>query len=375
MTAEGSSPADLARLAAIVEESDDAIIAKDLNGIVVAWNRAAERLFGYAATEMIGRPITLIFPPELVGEEAAILAQIARGERIDHYATERLCKDGRTVRVEVTVSPLRDAAGKVIGASKIVRDMTERDARERHIAELQAELAHVQRLNELGQLVSALVHEVNQPLTAITNYTSACRRLTAAGNLKGVEQALARIEDQTGRTRDIVQRIRNFVSKRQPELRPENLCEVVEEAIALTRASTRDGILKLVAQVDASAAVLIDRVQVQQVLFNLLRNGIEAMQGQSKREITVTAIPGDGDMVEISVADCGPGLPEAVRDKLFQPFVTTKRDGMGVGLSVCRTIVEAHSGQLWADAGDTGGAVFRFTLRATAEASVVVRTV
>lgn len=128
--------------------------------------------------------------------------------------------------------------------------------------------------------------------------------------------------------------------------------------------SMRDEILKLTAQVVGSAAVLMDRVQVQQVLFNLLRNGIEAMQDQPDREIVVTASPCEGGMIEVSVADCGPGLPEAVRDELFQPFVTTKPDWMGVGLSVCRTIVEAHSGQLWADAGDSRGAVFRFTLPA-----------
>ena len=360
-------PVDLARLAAIVEASDDAIIAKDLHGVVFAWNRAAERLFGYAAAEMLGQPITLIFPPERISEEAAILERIGRGERIDHYTTQRRCKDGRIIRVAMTVSPIRDADGRVVGASKIIRDLTASDARERHIAELQAELAHVQRLNELGQLVSALVHEVNQPLTAITNYVSACRRLATAGNLKGVEQGLERIEGQTHRTREIVRRICDFVSKRQPEFRPEKLSQVVDEAVALTQASLRDDTLNLITQVDTAAAVLIDRVQVQQVLFNLLRNGIEAMQCQLERQIVVAANPFAGDMVVISVADSGPGLPEVVRDKLFQPFVTTKSDGMGVGLSVCRTIVEAHGGQLWADAGDTGGAVFRFTLPTAAE--------
>ena len=362
MIAEVTNPAELARLAAIVEASDDAIIAKDLNGIVFAWNSAAERLFGYSAAEMLGQPITLIFPPERISEEAAILVQIGRGERLEHYTTHRRCKDGRIIRVEVSVSPIRDGDGRVVGASKIIRDLTERDARERHIQELQAELAHVQRLNELGQLVSALVHEVNQPLTAITNYLGACRRLAAAGNLSGVEQALYRIEGQAARTRSIVQRIRDFVTKRQTEFRAENLSQVVDEAIALARASLRDDALRLITQVDTSAAVLIDRVQVQQVLFNLLRNGIEAMQDQPDREIVVTAGARDGDMVEVSVADSGPGLPTAVRDRLFEPFVTTKPDGMGVGLSVCRTIVEAHGGRLWEEAPATGGSLFRFTL-------------
>lgn len=362
MTAGTQHPAEQARLAAIVESSEDPIIAKDTRGIVFAWNRAAERLFGYAAAEIIGQPITLIFPDDRIAEEAAILDRIGRGERIDRYVTERRCKDGRILRVSVTVSPIRDAEGRVVGASKIVRDLTEQDAREQRIRDLQAELLHVQRLCELGQLVSALVHEVNQPLTAISNYVGACRRLAGAGNQQGLVVALDRIEGQTNRTREIVQRIRDFVSKRRPEFRLESLSQVVDEAIALTRASTRDKTLKLTQQVAPALSVRVDRVQVQQVLFNLMRNGIEAMQDQPDREMVVAASPAEDGMVEISVADCGPGLPPEVKDKLFQPFVTTKPEGMGVGLSVCRTIVEAHSGRLWADSGQRRGALFRFTL-------------
>ena len=297
-------------------------------------------------------------------EEAAILERVCRGERIDHYITERRRKDGQIIRVAVTISPLRDSAGRTLGASKIVRDLTEHDTHEQRVRELQAELVHVQRLSEMGQFISALVHEVNQPLTAISNYLGACRRLAASGNQAGLDLALDRIEGQAQRTRDIVQRIRNFVRKRQVSLRPENLSEVVDEAIALARVIEPDEGLKLSVSVDRDALVHIDRIQVQQVLFNLLRNGIEAMQGQASREIVVAAGPGDAGMIEISVADSGPGLSPAVRDKLFQPFVTTKAEGMGMGLSVCRTIVEAHAGQMWAEADCSGGAVFRFTLRA-----------
>lgn len=357
---------DQARLAAIVESSDDAIVAKDLHGMVLAWNRAAERLFGYTAAEMIGHPITVIFPNDRMTEEAGILEKVGRGERIEHYITERRRKDGQIIRVSVTISPLRDDAGKIVGASKIVRDLTESDAHEQRIRELRAELVHVQRLSEMGQFISALVHEVNQPLTAISNYIGACRRLAAAGNQAGFELALDRIEGQTQRTRDVVQRIRDFVSKRQVALRPENLSRVVDEAIALARVSAPDEGLKLSVSIAPDALVYVDRIQVQQVLFNLLRNGIEAMQGLTSREIVVKASPDAAGMIEVSVADSGPGLSPVVRDKLFQPFVTTKAEGMGMGLSVCRTIVEAHSGRMWADPDGSGGAVFRFTLRAAA---------
>jgi two-component system, LuxR family, sensor kinase FixL len=359
-----ANQAEKARLAAIVDSSDDAIIGKDLNGVVFAWNGAAERLFGYTASEMLGQPLTVIFPPDRVEEEAFILGQIARGERVEHYETMRRCKDGRIIKVSAMVSPIRDARGRIIGASKILRDLTDRDARDRRIQHLQAELAHVQRLTELGQVVSTLVHEVNQPITAIRNYLGACRRLAATGNEKGVQAALERIEDQAKRTSEIVQRIRDFVTKRDVQMRPEDLSHVIDEAVARTRSSLRADPPTLTVQVDPTEPhAEIDRVQVQQVLFNLLRNGIEAMQDQPRRELMVATKKAQGGMVEISVADTGPGLPDEVRERLFQPFVTTKPNGMGVGLSVCQGIVQLHGGRLWADDNIGGGTVFRFTVR------------
>jgi two-component system, LuxR family, sensor kinase FixL len=267
-----------ARLAAIVESSDDAIIAKDLNGVILSWNSAAERLFGYTASEVFGRPITIIFPPDRLEEEAEILDRIGRGERVDHYETARRHKDGQIINVSVTASPIRDASGKITGVSTIMRDLTGRNIRDQRILELQAELVHVQRLNELGQVVSTLVHEVNQPLTAISNYVNACRRLIKTGDQERIQSVLQRITDQTNRTRGIVERLRDFVKKRDVQMRAEQLSQVIEEAIALTRASVRDGGLRFTVKTDPPGVqVEIDRVQVQQVLFNLLRNAIEAM--------------------------------------------------------------------------------------------------
>ena len=249
--------------------------------------------------------------------------------------------------------------------SKILRDLTDRDARERRIQELQLELAQVQRLTELGQVVTTLVHEVNQPITAIRNYLGALRRLGATGNQKGVQTALERIEDQTKRASEIIQRIRDFVIRRDVQMQAEDLSLVIDEAVVLIRASLTDDVPMLTVQVDpAEPHVEIDKVQVQQVLFNLMRNGIEAMQDQPRRELMVATKGARGGMVEISVADSGPGLPDDVRSRLFQPFVTTKPTGMGVGLSVCQGIVQLHGGRLWADdAMAGGGTVFRFTVR------------
>jgi two-component system, LuxR family, sensor kinase FixL len=360
--------AAISRLAAITESSDDAIIAKNLHGVILSWNNGAERLFGYAAAEVIGQPITLIFPPDRVEEESTLLDRIRRGESVEHHETARRCKDGRIISVSATISPIRDARGEIIGASKILRDLTGRNLRDRRIQALQADLAHLQRLTELGQVVSTLVHEVNQPLTAISNYVNACRRLTAFGKREQIAAALERIADQTERTREIVQRIRDFANKRDVQMRTENLSHVIDEAIALTRASVRDDGLALTAEVEpVDLKVEIDRVQVQQVLFNLLRNGIEAMQDQPRRELVVAIDGVQGGMVEIRVADTGPGLPDEVRKRLFEPFVTTKANGMGVGLSVCRAIVEAHQGQLWADDNPGGGMAFHFTIRHAGE--------
>jgi two-component system sensor kinase FixL len=354
-------------LAAIVAHSEDAIIAKNLEGVVTGWNAAAERLFGYSSAEMLGRPLTVIFPASRLHEETMILDRIARGERVDHYETERQHRNGRIFPVSVTVSPIRGADGKLVGASNITRDLTEREANERRVRELQSELVHVQRLSELGQFVSALVHEVNQPLTAITNYVNACRRLAATGNSPAIVTALERLGDQTQRMRNVVQRIRDFVKKRDIEVRAENLAEVVREAVELTRDSARGEDFDVTTDVHPALRVEVDRVQVQQVLFNILRNGIEAMQGQPRREINIAVRPSDSAMVQVSVADSGPGLSDEVQRRLFQPFVTTKPNGMGVGLSVCRTIIEAHGGRLWAESAVHAGAVFRFTLKASAE--------
>jgi two-component system, LuxR family, sensor kinase FixL len=352
------------RLAAIVESSDDPIISKDLRGIVTSWNRAAERLFGYRAGEMIGQPITTIFPLDRIDEEATFLSRVARGEQVEHYETVRRHKDGHAISVSVTISPIRDTHGSIIGASKIIHDLTERDARERRIQELQTELAHVQRLTELGQIVSALVHEVNQPLTAIGNYVSACRRLLTAEKPEQVQKALQQVARQTDRAFQIVQRIRDFVKKGNGQVRAEALPQAIEEILLLTQASVRQEGLRVTTELDPAARLAeIDKVRVQQVLFNLMRNSIEAMQGQRKRELSVTTRSADDDMVEISVADIGPGLPNEVREKLFQPFVTTKANGMGVGLSVCHAIVEAHGGRLWVEENPAGGTVFRFTVR------------
>ncbi len=364
----------LRRLAAIFESSNDAIIGEDLNGIVTHWNRAAETQFGYSAEEVVGRPIKVLFPPDRAEEEAGILQRIRLGQQVTHYETVRRRKDGSTFPVSVTVSPMRDDFGMIIGASKILRDLSERDDRAQRLRDAQAELFHVRRLTELGQLLSALVHEVNQPLAAIGNYSGATKRLLTAGNIAAAQTILQKIVEQTERAHLIIQRLRNFVKKGDSEQRPEYLPALIQEGVALTTVSFKTEQLVVQMKLDPELPLVVaDRVQIQQVLFNLLRNALEAMEQSARREIVITTGPSGADRVEVGVADTGPGLPPQVRANLFQPFVTTKESGMGVGLSICHSIVEGHGGRLWADDNPGGGTTFRFTLARAPQADAITR--
>ena len=478
-------------LEAVAAAMDDAIVGKDLDGCVTFWNARAEALFGYAAGEIIGRTITLIIPPDRIAEEATILERVRRGEKIARFETRRRHQDGRIIPVSLTISPLRDAQGRIVGVCKVardlseaerasreidrrgallgsiletvpdalvviderglihsfsaaaerlfgwtaaevlgrnvsllmpapyreehdsylgrylatgerriigigrvvtgqrkdgsifpmelavgevvlpgtrlftgfVRDLTERQDRERRLAEVRSELIHVSRLSELGQMVSALAHEVNQPLTAMGNYLSGARRLFAGGNVEGGLQAMERMAEQSERARQIIQRLRDFARKRETQRRVENLARTIEEASGLALVGVGSGVrLEIDLAADAVEA-FIDKVQIQQVLLNLMRNAVEAMADGERREIAVSTSRA-GERIAIRVADSGPGLPEQVRARLFEPFVTTKPDGMGVGLSICRTIVEAHGGELAAEDREGGGTIFAFSVPA-----------
>jgi signal transduction histidine kinase len=252
----------------------------------------------------------------------------------------------------------------------------ETSVREQRLREVQAELIHVSRLTELGQMVSGLAHEVNQPLTAVGSYVRAGRRLVVAGDAAKADEALQKAADQVTRASQVIQRLRQFVKKADGQHDSEDVRQTIEEAAALALLGAEGRGVQLAMDFAADLpAVLIDKVQIQQVLLNLMRNAVEAMHGSSRRELRISTRMSSDDQVEVSVADSGPGLPEVVREKLFQPFVTTKPSGMGVGLSICRGIVEAHGGRMWLADRPGGGADFRFTLPvAGADAGRLERT-
>jgi two-component system, LuxR family, sensor kinase FixL len=273
-------------------------------------------------------------------------------------------KDGETFPMELQVGEFTFAGGRYF--TGFVRDLTERRGAERRIQDLQAELLHASRLSVMGQMASTMAHELNQPLTAVTNYLEAGRQLLATG-LGGPERVSEMMEKaiaQAQRAGDVIRRLRGFVSKGETERRIQNLNQLVEEALALALVGARQRGVRASLELDHTLPpVLVDHVQIQQVVLNLVRNAVEAMEQVQRRELTIgTRAIAEQGMAEVIVADTGPGIAPELADRLFQPFVTTKATGMGLGLSICREIVEAHHGRLTAAPGSSGGTVFRVTL-------------
>jgi two-component system sensor kinase FixL len=486
---------ELNRLAAIVTSSDDAIIAKTMDGIVTDWNQGAEEIFGYRAGEMIGRPLAVLLPADRAGEEEMILSRLRRGEPIRHFETRRRRKDGEIIDVSVTVSPLRDETGALVGASHVarditagqraqaalrereahlqsvldtipdamividpqgliqsfsatavrlfgygeqevagrnvsmlmpspyreqhdsylarylatgerhiigtgrlvvgqrkdgttfpmelavgemrsgnrrfftgfVRDLTERQETQKRLQDLQSELVFMGRFTALGEMASALAHELNQPLTAATAYLNGARRLLDAGgspNLASIREAVDSAASQALRAGQIIKRLREFVARGESDQRLEDLPKLLEEASALAMVGARESGVRIAFHFDPLAPqALADKIQIQQVLLNLIRNAMEAMQGSPRRELTLSTRRVEDGMVRIDVADTGEGIAPEIAAHLFQPFVTSKKTGMGVGLSISRTIVENHGGRIWAEARPGGGTIFFLTLR------------
>jgi two-component system, LuxR family, sensor kinase FixL len=239
------------------------------------------------------------------------------------------------------------------------------------LQELQSELIHISRLTAMGEMASTLAHELNQPLSAIVNYLKGSRRMLEANEDERsarVRDALDKAADQGLRAGQIIRRLREFVARGETERRVESVKKLVEEASALALVGAKDRGIRVQFQLDRSIdLVLADRVQIQQVLLNLIRNAIDAMEESQRRELTISVGAAADDMVAISVADSGCGIPADMMDRLFQPFVTSKRHGMGVGLSISRSIVEAHGGKIEVEQNPGCGTTFRMTLPAVSQ--------
>ena len=333
-----------------------------------AFNPAAERQFGWRAADVVGENVKMLMPSPYRQEHDGYIARyLSTGER-QIIGVGRVVagqrRDGSTFPMELSVDEvLSDEGRSFVG---FIRDLTERQRTEARLQDLQAELTHISRLTAMGEMASALAHELNQPLTAIANYLTGTKRLIDRGEIdaKVISGALDKASEQALRAGDIIRRLRSFVSPGESERAVERVTKLVEEASALGLVGAKEKNVQVTFRIDPAAdLVLADRVQIQQVLVNLIRNAVEAMEGAARRELTVRSTSGDEGMIDISVSDTGSGIDPAMMRNLFQSFFTTKAQGMGVGLSVCRTIVEAHGGRIWAEPNEGGGTVFHFTLQ------------
>ena len=362
-----------AHLKSILDTVPDAMIVIDERGIVHSFSSAAERLFGYTPAEVLGTNIKRLMPtPYRENHDSYLERYLRTGERriigIGRLVVgER--KDGSTFPMELAVGEMRSSNQRFF--TGFIRDLTERQQTEARLQELQSELVHISRLTAMGEMASALAHELNQPLSAIANYMKGSRRMLEGGTDDRsalLRDAMDKAAEQALRAGQIIRRLRDFVARGESERRVESVKKLVEEASALALVGAKDQGVRVRFQFDPSVdLVLADKVQIQQVLLNLLRNAVEAMEGSPTRELLISTASDKDGMIAISVTDTGPGIAPEMTSQLFQPFVTNKRHGMGVGLSISRTIVEAHGGQIEVEPNPVGGTIFRFTLRAVTQ--------
>jgi two-component system, LuxR family, sensor kinase FixL len=355
-------------LQTIYDTSPDAIIVIDEDGIVLSFNKMAERLFAFAASEVVGHNIKMLMPPYFAKEHDGYMEHYRRtGQRriigIGRIVTGQR-KDGSVFPMELSIGEAKTETGRFF--TGFVRDLTERQQFEQRVHELQEELIHAARLASLGEIVSMVAHEVNQPLSATGTYLEVARELLSreaeadrARGLKAIDQAATQVR----RAGDTVRRIRDFARKKTPEIASEDVNRLIEEANAIAAVGSKARNIRTTFDLSPDRPrAEVDRIQIQQVVMNLVRNAIDALEHSHRREIVLQSGIAPHGRVEIAVHDSGSGVSSEVAKQIFTPFVTSKKDGTGLGLAICRTIIEAHGGELWVDKSPLGGAAFRFTL-------------
>lgn len=364
-----SISARAAHFQSIFDTIPDAVVVIDEKGTIQSFNAMAERLFGYSAAEAVGNNVSTLMPsPYREEHDGYIKRYLENTDRRDgtiNQVAAGQTKNGSTFPIEITIGEMSSGTKRFF--TGFIRDLTERQKTETRLQELQSELVHVSRLTAMGEMASALAHELNQPLSAIANYLKGSRRLLDGSADKPaaiVRDALDQAGNQALRAGQIIRRLRNFVARGESERRVENVTKLVQEAASLALVGARENGVRVAFNFDQqSQFVLADKLQIQQVLVNLIRNGLDAMEDSVRKELTICTALVENGMIAVQVTDTGSGISDEMASKLFQPFITTKPHGMGVGLSISRTIVEAHGGKIEATPGLNGGAAFRFTLR------------
>lgn len=355
-------------LRSIIDTVRDAMIVIDEAGSILFFSATAERMFGYSADEVTGRNVSILMPsPDREAHNGYIQRYLNTGKPhvigIGRMTIGRR-RGGGTFPMQLSIGEAWTAEGRFF--TGFVQDLTERRETEVRLEELQNDLAHVSRISEMGTMASSLAHELNQPLAAIANYLEGAISLLEKPNDEDIAIARAALQEATQqslRAGRIVRGLRDFIGRGDTEKTIESLSQLISEANALALIGAREQGVEVNFRLDPEAdRVMVGRVQVQQVLVNLIRNAIDAMAGSARKYILIQSAPYAHGFVRVSVEDSGTGIETDVAARLFEPFQTTKDSGMGLGLSICRTIVEAQGGTIWAEPALDGGTIFYFTL-------------
>jgi PAS domain S-box-containing protein len=358
MTEPGPADDPARFLAALIDSFEEAVIGKDLDGIVVSWSRGAERLYGYAADEAIGRSLKFIIPDDRVAEFDEMMARIRRGERIDRRETVRRAKSGREVEVAVTITPVVDAEGGIVGAATVARDLTAIRESERARLRLEEQLREQTALARLGEMAAVIAHEVKNPLAAVRGAIQVIgTRLPPDGReAHVVTDVIARLDGLDRLMQDLLL----FARPPKPKPRPTDVAGLIAAtADLLIQDPTLGGVRVNIA--GTAPLLMADPDLLKIVFLNLLVNGAQAMQGRGAIDVTISAAR---DACDVVVTDAGPGIPADIREKIFNPFFTTKARGSGLGLPTVKRLVEAHSGRISLECPVGGGTAMSIHLPA-----------
>jgi len=352
-----------ALLTAIVDSCDDAIVGKDLNGIILSWNQSAERLFGYTANEAIGRSITMLIPPERQDEEPKILEKLRAGERVEHFETIRVRKDGSLLNISLTISPVRDATGRVVGASKVARDITERISQEQALNET---IAALKRANsDLQQFVYSASHDLQEPLRMVVAYSELLQR-KFSGTLGALgDEYIANTVQGAMRMETLLRDLRTYTQVSTSSGQPDTSIDagaVLERVLVSLGLAIRNSGATVTS--DALPRVRLHEFQLEQVFQNLIGNAIRYRAGEPPRIHISAAL--EGRQWRFSVQDNGIGIEPEFQEQIFGIFKrlhsAADYPGAGMGLAICQRIVERAGGRIWVESEPGRGSVFYFTV-------------